>query len=124
MYQKCMLFGDTASAKAVLATDDTKAQQAIGRKAKGDIGAVWAGQRQLVAMRGLLAKFSQNEDLKKKLLDTEDAWLVECAYSDTIWACGIRLNEDERFDASKWRGQNILGFALMEVRSMLRKAEK
>ena len=124
MYQKCMLFGDTASAKAVLATDDTKAQQAIGRKAKGYIGAVWAGQRQLVAMRGLLAKFSQNEDLKKKLLDTEDAWLVECAYSDTIWACGIRLNEDERFDASKWRGQNILGFALMEVRSMLRKAEK
>ena len=75
-----------------------------------------------MAVRGLLAKFSQNEDLKKKLLDTGDAWLVECAYSDTIWACGIRLNEDERFDVSKWRGQNILGFALMEVRSILRKA--
>ena len=37
--------------------------------------------------------------------------------------CGIRLNKDERFDASEWRGQNILGFALMEVRSMLRKVE-
>jgi ribA/ribD-fused uncharacterized protein len=122
MYQKCVLFGDTASAKAVLATNDTEAQQTIGRHAKGYIGAVWAGRRQLVAVRGLLAKFSQNEDLKKKLLDTGDAWLVECAYSDTIWACGIRLNEDERFDVSKWRGQNILGFALMEVRSILRKA--
>lgn len=44
--------------------------------------------------------------------------------NDTIWACGIRLDEDERFDASKWRGQNILGFALMEVRSILRKAEE
>ena len=77
-----------------------------------------------MAVRGLLAKFSQNEDLKKKLLDTGDAWLVECAHSDTIWACGIRLDEDERFDASKWRGQNILGFALMEVRSILRKAEE
>ncbi len=119
MYQKCVLFGDTASAKAVLATNDTEAQQAIGRKAKGYIGGVWAGRRQLVVVRGLLAKFSQNDDLKKKLLDTGDAWLVECAHSDTIWACGIRLNEDERFDASKWRGQNILGFALMEVRSML-----
>ena len=122
MYQKCVLFGDTASAKAVLATNDTEAQQTIGRHAKGYIGAVWAGRRQLVAVRGLLAKFSQNEDLKKKLLDTGEAWLVECAYSDTIWACGIRLNEDERFDVSKWRGQNILGFALMEVRSILRKA--
>ena len=69
------------------------------------------------------AKFSQNEDLKKMLLDTGDAWLVECAHSDTVWACGIRLNEDERFDSGKWRGQNILGFALMEVRSILRKAD-
>ena len=77
-----------------------------------------------MAVRGLLAKFSQNADLKKQLLDTGDAWLVECAHSDIIWACGIRLNEDERFDASKWRGQNILGFALMEVRSILRKAEE
>ena len=50
------------------------------------------------------------------------AWLVECAHSDTIRACGIRLNEDDRLDANKWRGQSILDFALMEVRSMLRKA--
>ena len=45
---------------------------------------------------------------------------MECAHSDTIWACGIRLNEEDRFDAAKWRGQNLLGFALMEVRAMLR----
>ena len=124
MYQKCVLFGDTASAKAVLATNDTKTQQAIGQNAKGYIEDVWAGQRQLVAVHGLLAKFSQNEELKKKLLDTGDAWLVECAHRETLWACGIRLNEDERCVASKWRGQNILGFALMEVRSILRKAEE
>lgn len=124
MYQKCMIFGDQASADAVLATGDTKLQQDLGRKAKGYVGSVWAGMRQLVAVRGLLAKFSQNQDLKKKLLDTGDAWLVECAQSDTIWACGIRLNEDERFDAGKWRGQNILGFALMEARSILREAER
>ncbi len=45
-------------------------------------------------------------------------------YSDTIWACGVRLNEDERFDVSKWRGQNILGFALMEVRASLQGAKE
>lgn len=123
MYEKCMLFGDQESANAILATDDTQMQQNIGRKAKGYIGNVWAGKRQIVAVRGLLAKFSQNEALKKKLLSTGDAWFVECAHSDTVWACGIRLNEDERFDADKWRGQNILGFALMEVRDILRKKE-
>lgn len=122
MYQKCLAFGDLESAASVLATEDTQAQQDIGRQVKGYVNHVWAGMRQLVAVRGLYAKFSQNEELKKKLLDTSDAWLVECAHKDTTWACGIRLNEDERFDTSKWRGQNILGFALMEVREDLKKA--
>jgi ribA/ribD-fused uncharacterized protein len=74
----------------------------------------------MVVYRGLLAKFSQNEDLKKKLIDTGDAYLVECARTDKIWTCGIKLDDDRRFDASNWDGQNILGFALMEVRNQLK----
>ena len=123
MYRKCRLFGDEASAREILATEDTQKQQAIGRNAKGYVGKVWEGMRQLIAVRGLLAKFSQNEDLKQQLLDTGEAWLVECAQSDPAWACGIRLDDPDRFDSGKWRGQNILGFALMEVRSILRGTE-
>ena len=120
MYQKCMLFGDTKSAQEVLDTDDTALQQKIGRNAKGYVHGVWEGKRQLIAIKGLIAKFTQNSELKQKLLDTGDAWLVECAGSDKIWACGVRLTDDDRFDAEKWSGQNILGFALMEVRAMLK----
>ncbi len=75
--------------------------------------------RQMVALRALMGKFEQNEDLKQKLLDTGDAFLVECARTDKIWACGIRLDDDKRFDAANWDGENILGFALMEVRRRL-----
>ena len=120
MYSKCMLFGDEASAKAALAAADQQELQDIGRAAKGYIDCVWAGVRQLIAMRALLAKFRQNEDLKKKLLDTGDAYLAECAKSDQYWACGVSLYDDARHDAAKWTGQNILGFALMEVRRILR----
>ena len=123
MYSKCRIFGDEASARAVLATDDPAGQQAIGKGAAGFIGAVWAGARQMVAFRGLMEKFRQNEELKRKLLDTGDAVLVECAGSDAIWACGIRLNDERRFDASRWKGTNILGFALMEVRRSLKREE-
>ena len=77
--------------------------------------------KQTIAFKGLMGKFSQNEDLKKRLLATGDSYLVECAYKDTVWACGIRLNETERFNISKWRGQNLLGFTLMEVRDSIRK---
>ena len=120
MYQKCMLFGDEVSAAAVMATDDPAKQQKIGQGASGYVHLVWTGARQMIAFRGLLAKFEQNEELKQELLKTGDAFLVECAGSDKNWACGIRLNDDKRFDSSNWSGQNILGFALMEVRKMLR----
>ncbi len=120
MYRKCRIFGDEASAEAVLATADPAAQQKIGRSASGYVQTVWEGLRQVVAFRGILAKFSQNEDLKVRLLQTGDAYLVECARGDKIWACGARLNEEQRLNISQWTGKNLLGFALMEVRSVLR----
>lgn len=123
MYRKCTLLGDQASAKAVLATDDPEKQQAIGQKAQGYIGNLWAGSRQMIAAKGLMAKFSQNEDLKQQLLSTGDSWLVECAGSDKVWACGVRLNDDRRRDIANWTGTNILGFALMQVREMLKNEE-
>ena len=58
--------------------------------------------------------------LEQALEGLGDACLVECAHSDRIWACGIRLTEPERFDIDKWTGKNLLGFALMEVRRELR----
>lgn len=120
MHQKCKLFGDNTAANAILATDDPAEQQTIGRKAKGYHGSVWAGMRQIVALCGLYAKFSQNPALKQQLLATGEAWLVECAHWDTTWACGIRLNDERRFDAREWCGENLLGFALMEARRQLR----
>ena len=123
IYQKCMVFGDTNSAQAVLVNEDIATLQSIGRHASGYIESVWAGMRQLVVFRGLMAKFCQNEDLKKKLLDTRDAFLVECTESDKIWSCGVRLNDDKRFDASNWTGNNILGFALMEVRDAIKRKD-
>lgn len=123
MYRKCMTFGDMASAKKVMATNDPGQQQAIARKAKGYHDVVWNGLRQVVLMRALVAKFAQDDALGNALLNTGDDYLVECAYHDKLWACGATLNDDARLDIEKWSGKNILGFALMEVRTMLRSEE-
>ena len=119
MYRKCKTFGDGEAADAVLATDDPAKQQSIATHAKGFDGTVWNGIRQPIACRALLAKFSQNAELYGKLLNTKDAYLVECAGHDRIWACGIPLDNADRFDTAKWKGKNILGFALMEIRQQL-----
>ncbi|WP_303765558.1 NADAR domain-containing protein [Ruminococcus flavefaciens] len=120
MYRKCLTFGDTVTAEKLLSSDSPREQKALGREAAGYIDSVWAGIRQTVAIRGLYAKFSQDAELKRLLLGTGDAVLVECTSNDRIWACGLDRDDDDRLSADRWKGQNILGFALMEVRNMLR----
>ena len=120
MFRKCQIFGEDDSARLVMGTNDPAEQQKIARHASGYNETVWGGICQAVAFRGLLAKFTQNEDLKKQLLETGDAYLVECAKTDRRWACGVRLDDEGRRDIQNWKGRNILGFTLMEVRAALR----
>jgi ribA/ribD-fused uncharacterized protein len=120
MYRKAEIFGDMKIAEQILATDDPETQKALGRKVRGYSEYVWNGLRQMVVFRALMAKFSQNKGLRKLLLLTGDAYLIECAMRDKIWACGRSLYDERRKDASLWNGTNILGFALMEVRKRLR----
>ena len=80
---------------------------------------VWNGLRQIIVYHGLLEKFRQNDELKKKLLATQQDILAECAVQDRIWGIGLSMKDDNRFNMEKWRGQNLLGFSLMYVRSVL-----
>ena len=73
----------------------------------------------MIVYEGLVAKFSQNEDLKKRLLDTGNDILAECAVKDRVWGIGLSKNDPDRHDISKWKGQNLLGYALMMVRAKL-----
>ena len=63
----------------------------------------------------LCAKF-QNSELKSKLKATGDAVLAEGAVRDCIWGIGLSMTDPKRLEMEKWRGQNLLGFALMMVR--------
>jgi ribA/ribD-fused uncharacterized protein len=58
-----------------------------------------------IMLKGLRAKYSQNFDLKKKLLDTGDADIHENSPTDMVW--GVK-------------GKDMLGKLLMQVRSELR----
>jgi len=60
---------------------------------------------------GLMAKFTQNENLKKLMLSTGDAELIEDSPYDGFW--GAANN-----------GKNMLGKLLMEVRRELEKTKE
>ena len=64
--------------KQILATQDVAHIKELGRLVSGYNESIWNGIRQIIVYEGLLAKFSQNDSLRKKLKDTQDAILAEC----------------------------------------------
>ena len=119
MYKKAVCFEDKDMADKILATDDVAEIKAFGRLVANYNESYWNGVRQIVVFEGLTAKFSQNEDLKTKLKATDNLILAECAVKDRIWGIGLSMNDPDRFQIDKWKGQNLLGYALMMVRERL-----
>ena len=119
MYQKALYFHDDAVAAQILSTTDVAEIKALGRSVSNYDESLWNGVRQIVVFEGLLAKFSQNEDLKEQLKATGNAVLAECAVKDRIWGIGLSMKDPDRLNKAKWNGQNLLGYALMMVRERL-----
>lgn len=119
MYRKAICFGDEAVAAQILSTSDVAEIKLLGRQVSNYDESMWNGIRQIVVYEGLLAKFSQNEELKTKLKATGNAVLAECAVKDHIWGIGLSMKDPDRLNKAKWNGQNLLGYALMMVRERL-----
>ncbi len=118
MYNKAILFNDEETAKKILTSTDQKEIKRLGREVKNFDSGVWNDRKVDIVYKGALAKFSQNPVLKEYLLNTGDAILVEGSPTDCIWGIGLRHS----VNPYEWRGQNLLGFTLMEVRSVLKKS--
>ena len=54
------------------------------------------------------------------LLGTGDALLVEASPHDGIWGVRLGIGDPGIDNPNCWRGENLLGFSLMETRDVLR----
>ena len=80
----------------------------------------WRQVREQIVLCGNFQKFLQNPTLRSFLLQTGDRILVEANPYDRIWGIGMSKYQSGIQDPGNWRGLNLLGFALMQVRTMLR----
>lgn len=118
MYYKAKSMNNEEYMKKILEAKAPNIQKRLGRKIPDfDIG-YWEKIKFEVVVKGNLLKFSQNEDLKEKLLATKEV-LVEASPFDKIWGIGLKKESVNANDPQKWNGQNLLGFAIMEVRDLL-----
>jgi len=76
-----------------------------------------------VAFQVVFQKFSKTPELKNILLKYEGLY-AEMTSNDVNWGTGIDRRDPLKTDPSKWKGDNMLGWALTEVRALLVAAEK
>ncbi|MFR7476962.1 NADAR family protein [Frisingicoccus sp.] len=119
MAEKAKLFGDEEIRSEILCTSDPRKCKALGRKVRNFDKAVWNKEKEHIVRKGNTKKFLQNSALRSFLLSTGDKVLVEASPTDRVWGIGLGKNNSDALDPQKWRGQNLLGFALMNVRDFL-----
>ena len=124
MYEKVCLAKEYDLADKIMHTKDpAKAKEYAGSKyfkTYDSISTVWEKNSRNIVKRGVRAKFSQNPDLLRELLNTGSALLAECAGKDTTWGIGINLHDGSWHNVQNWRGKNQLGVLLMELREEFR----
>ena len=119
MHGKAVLFGDADVAAEIMAADHPRTHKALGRKVKNFDGAVWERERMRIVKDGNRAKFTQNDELLAKLLATNGTTLVEASPYDKIWGIGLGEEDPRAQDPKQWKGQNLLGKILTELRDSL-----
>lgn len=119
MVKKALLFEDRESAERILRCASPAEAKRLGRTVKGFDAKSWDERKGDIVVAGNLHKFSQHAALKKYLLSTGRKILVEASPVDKVWGIGMAKGDDPIENPTRWRGENQLGFALMEVRDKL-----
>lgn len=122
MAQKALLFGDNDRFSRIIDCNTPDEAKKLGREVAGYLEEVWDERKFEIVKQGNIFKFSQHPKLGDYLIGTGDKIIVEASPVDAIWGIGMSQSSDHIDNVHSWRGQNLLGFALMEVRDFLKEA--
>ncbi|MFJ3905904.1 NADAR family protein [Streptomyces sp. NPDC090025] len=120
MAAKARLFDDPEAAERILAARTPAEAKKAGRLVRGFTDEVWRRERSAIVTAGSVHKFASAPELRAFLLGTGDRVLVEASPVDPVWGIGLAADDPRATDPERWRGLNLLGFALMAARERLR----
>lgn len=120
MTKKAELFMDKEMLEKILMAKSPHEAKQLGRQVRNFDPKIWGENCFDIVCEGNYHKFTQHPDLKEFLLNTKDRIIVEASPRDRIWGIGMGKSNENAERPQLWRGKNLLGFALMEVRDRLK----
>ena len=120
MASKARLFGDDTALSAILAPNEPREQKRLGRQVRHVDPALWQDECEAIVLRGNLAKFSQNEEMRVALESTGARRIAEASPHNEVWDIGLIASDPRAASPTLWCGLNLLGQALERTRDSLR----
>ena len=120
MLMKASLMGDKDAYRAIEAATTPAEAKNLGRYVEPWNNDLWQSHVCEVARHLIVSKFAVPE-LKHHLLKTGERLIAEAARNDCVWGIGMDGKNPAAKLPFKWRGANVLGWALMEARTELRR---
>ena len=117
---KARLFQDEEILQKILAAKNPAVMKKLGRAVKNYDNNLWSKKRFEIVVQGNIAKFQQNPEMLKELLNTGEKIIVEASPMDKIWGIGLSAKNAKNLNPCDWKGQNLLGKAIMEARTRLK----
>lgn len=115
-YKRANIANDPVLAQEALnAVDPVDCKRILTSLKNASSENTWLEKRHDVLFSGLYAKFTQNQSLLSYLMDSENRQLGE-ASRDPTWGIGMTLTDKRVLEVTQWKGGNLLGKTLMEVR--------
>ena len=115
---KAALMGDVPHYGQILRARSPRDAKALGKQVAPFDDALWRRRVCAVAVAVLTAKREGDVQFAQLLDSTHPRLLAEAAPRDLVWGIGLAANETGATDPRRWRGSNVLGWALMEVRGL------
>lgn len=119
MAHKALLFDDKVPYKKILSAETPKKAKELGRMVQGFDSLIWEEHCFEIVKNGNIHKFNQHPAYATFLMSMPNHIIVEASPVDTVWGIGLKESDEDAHIPTLWRGQNLLGFALMEVRDFL-----
>lgn len=116
MYQKAITFGDEEIAEKILSLDEPGKIKKLGREVKGFDNDYWNKVKEDIMYKAVRAKFEQDALCRECLLRYPTKHFVEGSPTDTEWGVGIIYRDSTIDDSNNWKGKNLLGKILDEIR--------
>lgn len=113
--------GDEISEARIMNNREARIAKQIGEKIEWEDRKAWKEFAKQKLKEGNMAKYIQNEHLRQQLFDTSPKVFVEASPNDTYWGVGLSKTNKDIQCQEKWKGKNVMGFLLTELRDEMMK---